>query len=300
MQQQLIHCNIYHVAQHCEVPIYLDGARVCDLVDEDGRWNWQIFRDWMPSDIQGKIAAILLPSAVNGCDEQAGIGGNNKDFSVAAMYEHICGFDRRNAQLMWKKTWQLNVTEQVVPLEERNTFFMENLEQWIYSNLSKGAKGRTVGSPPCGNFVKLNTDGACKDQGRAGCGGIIRGSQGEWLGGFARGLGNCSAIVAELWGVAKGLSYARRLGFTAVELNVDSVVLVQAIKTGRFSSSVGLPLVKHIRRMLESDWEIKIEHAYKESNKCAYALANIGCHLDRETIFYDSCPIPIKELLLAE
>ncbi|CAJ2662636.1 unnamed protein product [Trifolium pratense] len=374
----------------------------------------------MPSDIQGKIAAILPPSAVNGCDEPAGVGGNNNEFSVAAMYEHICGFDRRNAQLMWKKTWQLNVTErvrcfvwlltydrlltnsrksrmglghamcnycgnveettihvlrdcnlvnkfwlQVVPLEDRNTFFMENLQQWIYSNLSKGAKGRIDSAwcdywatachcfwtwrnkeihdaeftrpiyamqhvyrrvndyyqanktnrlmrikndmlvyiswkPPCGSYVKLNTDGACKDQNRGGCGGIIRGSQGEWLGGFARGLGNCSAIIAELWGVAEGLSYARRLGFTAVELNVDSVVVVQAIKTGRFSSSVGLPLVKHIRRMLDLDWEIKIEHAYRESNKCADAMANIGCHLDRETIFYDSCPIRIKELLLAD
>ncbi|PNX92647.1 ribonuclease H, partial [Trifolium pratense] len=62
----------YHVGQHCEIPSYLDGARVSDLVDEDGRWNWQIFQDWMPSDIQGKIAAILPPSAVNGCDEPAG------------------------------------------------------------------------------------------------------------------------------------------------------------------------------------------------------------------------------------
>ncbi|GAU47307.1 hypothetical protein TSUD_283760 [Trifolium subterraneum] len=147
--------------------------------------------------------------------------------------------------------------------------------------------------PPSGNFVKLNTDGASKDLSRAGCGGIIRGSQGEWLGGFAKGLGSCSAVIAELWGVAEGLSYAKRLGFTAVELNVDSIVVAQAVKSGNSNSPVGLPLVKHIRRVLNSDWEIKVEHAYRESNKCADAMANVGCQLDREIIFYDSCPTPL-------
>jgi hypothetical protein len=33
--------------------------------------------------------------------------------------------------------------------------------------------------PPSGTFVKLNTDGAQKDHGPAGCGGVIRGSQEE-------------------------------------------------------------------------------------------------------------------------
>jgi hypothetical protein len=44
--------------------------------------------------------------------------------------------------------------------------------------------------------VKLNTDGACKVGGGAGCGGLIRGSDGQWLGGFAKNVGRCSAYVA--------------------------------------------------------------------------------------------------------
>jgi ribonuclease HI len=75
---------------------------------------------------------------------------------------------------------------------------------------------------PKDNFVKLNPDGACKDQHVAGCGGIVRGSQGEWIGGFAKCLGSCSAFVAEIWGVLVGLHYARSLGFSKVELTVDS------------------------------------------------------------------------------
>ncbi|KAI5401921.1 hypothetical protein KIW84_066401 [Lathyrus oleraceus] len=38
--------------------------------------------------------------------------------------------------------------------------------------------------PPKLNCAKLNTDGACKENNIVGCGGVICGSQGEWLGGF--------------------------------------------------------------------------------------------------------------------
>ncbi|PNX63747.1 ribonuclease H, partial [Trifolium pratense] len=56
-------------------------------------------------------------------------------------------------------------------------------------------------SPPQTNYIKLNTYGAFKDQHTAGCGGVIRGCDGEWLGGYAKGLGLCSAFVAKLWDV---------------------------------------------------------------------------------------------------
>jgi ribonuclease HI len=251
---------------------------------------------------------------------------------------------------------------QVVPLEDRNIFFMEDYQQWIHLNVRKEVQRRNGGAwcdfwatachslwmwrnkethddgyvrpihivrqvrqrvdeyyqaqrthevmkhreslvvhvgwlPPSGNFVKLNTDGARKDHGSAGCGGIIRGSHGEWLGGFAKGVGTCSAFVAELWGVFEGLKFAKRLGFMAIELNIDSSVVVQVIKTGRLNSSVGMTLVRNIQRLVNMEWEVRIVHAYRESNQCADALANVGCTLDREIIFYDDCPPHIRNLL---
>ena len=51
---------------------------------------------------------------------------------------------------------------------------------------------------PIEGWVKLNTDGSCRENGRAGCGGIIRGSDGEWLGGFSKSIGVCSAYMVEL------------------------------------------------------------------------------------------------------
>ncbi|MCI64562.1 ribonuclease H protein, partial [Trifolium medium] len=74
-----------------------------------------------------------------------------------------------------------------------------------------------------------NSDGSCQDGGRIGCGGILRGSQGEWLGGFAKFIGHGNAFLAELWGVLEGLRYAWRLNFRKVELHADSLIVVGAI-----------------------------------------------------------------------
>ncbi|GAU10806.1 hypothetical protein TSUD_425900, partial [Trifolium subterraneum] len=87
--------------------------------------------------------------------------------------------------------------------------------------------------PPKASFVKLNTDGAYRKNQIAGCGGVIRGCHGEWLGGFARCVGLCSAFVAELWGVLEGLRCVQRLGFSNVELNIDSEVVVQVMRERR-------------------------------------------------------------------
>ncbi|PNY11102.1 hypothetical protein L195_g007701 [Trifolium pratense] len=46
-------------------------------------------------------------------------------------------------------------------------------------------------------------DGAREAYLRCGCGGLIRGDSGEWIGGFSRGL-ESSVLVADLWGVWEG------------------------------------------------------------------------------------------------
>jgi ribonuclease HI len=145
-------------------------------------------------------------------------------------------------------------------------------------------------------FVKLNTDGAYKEEWVAGCGGVIRGIHGEWLGGFAKGVGLCSAFVAELWGVYEGLRQAYRLGFRKVELNIDSEAVVRVLKKGSSTSASGCSLLKRIRNLLQKNWFIEVSHTYRKANKCADALANIGCTLATECVFYDRCPAQIIDM----
>lgn len=52
--------------------------------------------------------------------------------------------------------------------------------------------------PPTSNMVALNTNGAGKDHMLTGYGRIIRDTSGCWLSGFAKFLGPCCALMAEL------------------------------------------------------------------------------------------------------
>lgn len=51
---------------------------------------------------------------------------------------------------------------------------------------------------PSTRRVQLNTYGARDKRGNAGCEGIIRGNEGEWLGGFIKHIGVYDAYIAEL------------------------------------------------------------------------------------------------------
>jgi hypothetical protein len=99
--------------QNIDIPTELCGAKVCDLVDIHGNWNWPLFQNWMPMHIQSKIAAVLPPHADNGRDVQLGVGGNYAEFDIASMYNKLCGFEESGTDQLWRRIWKLGVTERV-------------------------------------------------------------------------------------------------------------------------------------------------------------------------------------------
>ncbi|KAK2406678.1 heat shock 70 kDa protein [Trifolium repens] len=77
----------------------------------------------------------------------------------------------------------------------------------VVSSISSAV--RQVGwVPPCDGWVVINTDGAKSMAHSSGCGGLVRGSMGDWIRGFAKGLGDCSVEMAEIWGAWEGLQLA--------------------------------------------------------------------------------------------
>jgi ribonuclease HI len=62
--------------------------------------------------------------------------------------------------------------------------------------------------------------------------------------------------VAELWGVYEGLKYVKNMGFTAVEVNVDSLAVVEALKRKTKSNVTGGALINQIRQIMNLDWEV--------------------------------------------
>jgi hypothetical protein len=52
--------------------------------------------------------------------------------------------------------------------------------------------------------------------------------------------------------------------------------------------------MKYIWRILELDWKVEVSHTYRETNRCANALTNIGCSADYETLMDDVCPFHLS------
>jgi ribonuclease HI len=113
---------------------------------------------------------------------------------------------------------------------------------------------------------------------------------------FVKYVGVCSAYTAELWYVLEGLKYAWHRGFRFLELDVDSVAAVQAIKSGATTSVNGISMIKSICRLLDQAWEVKIVHSYIEANSYADALVNTGCSLHLNIVYFDKCPSQVRHL----
>ncbi|KAK6945219.1 Ribonuclease H domain [Dillenia turbinata] len=83
--------------------------------------------------------------------------------------------------------------------------------------------------PPARDVIKLNIDGsALRPNCHAAAGGIFRDFEGAWVAGFSANVGTCLVVAAELWGVREGL-LAFKKGFRSIELEVDSMVLVDML-----------------------------------------------------------------------
>lgn len=123
--------------------------------------------------------------------------------------------------------------------------------------------------PPAGGFVKINTHGAAKgNTRRAEAGGLIRDSQGEWIGGFHRHIGITTNTLTELWAVRNGL----RLDKVAISL------LQQEFLPARPYFN----LICARRFLLSTFQSASIRHVHCEGNKCA----NFSQLLDFVYIFY--------------
>ncbi|KAL4367107.1 hypothetical protein GQ457_05G029110 [Hibiscus cannabinus] len=113
---------------------------------------------------------------------------------------------------------------------------------------------------PQARWVKMNVDAVVSIADHtAGVGGVLRDSCGTWLFGFARFVGRCAALIAELWAI-------------------HDVRIVNS----RSAEVTGSNLVESIRRLVSKDWEMVVVHIGRELNRVADLLAKRGRRLSIE------------------
>ncbi|KAI4313562.1 hypothetical protein L6164_026527 [Bauhinia variegata] len=130
--------------------------------------------------------------------------------------------------------------------------------------------------PPIG-WVKCNVDGSSrKAQHSAGCGGVYRDGQGKWVNGFARKLGYCSSMKAEILAIYTGLAEAWRLGFRNLIIESDSKSAVDLVNRGCSASGKLAKSIKKARKYLRKEWQVNIVYIPREYNGVADWLSKFS------------------------
>ncbi|GAU15867.1 hypothetical protein TSUD_40880 [Trifolium subterraneum] len=153
---------------------------------------------------------------------------------------------------------------------------------------------------PQEGWVKLNCDGTHKSSANlSGCGGLLRDSSSICLVSYACILGTCDhALHAEMWGMYLGMGLALRQGITHLPVDSDSKVLVDMV-TGNCTMNGSIPtLVRRIRDLKSMNWQVHINHTWREGNKSTDWLANFSLSLNSfELHVLEAPPRDLKRLL---
>ena len=169
--------------------------------------------------------------------------------------------------------------------------------------MQKGLTDRWVQwQPPLVGWRVLNTDGAVKGViGPAGAGGVIRDDNGQWVMGFSEYLSHCTAVKAELHAALRGLQFAKAACIQKLWLQMDSTVVVDMLTRVKPWHTEFSSLLHQCHNLLNWEgWEVKVTHCYREANRVADKLAQMGLTGQLGAITYQTPPRETQEALYAD
>jgi ribonuclease HI len=106
-------------------------------------------------------------------------------------------------------------------------------------------------------------------------------------------------VWAELWALRIGIEMANQLNIKNVIFEMDSLVVVNMVNLGSSPNAFLQPLLQEVITLLRHPgWSTSVCHVYREANRCADLLANLGhTSLDFNCNFIDVFSPTLKLLL---
>ena len=81
------------------------------------------------------------------------------------------------------------------------------------------------------------------------------------------------------------------MGFKYIHLELDSKVVLTWLTNPNMSYPTNMMhLICDCRNLLEQDWEVRVQHIYREANACTDALAKRGTHQQNLLTVYSTYP----------
>ena len=151
--------------------------------------------------------------------------------------------------------------------------------------------------PPT-NFLVLNVDASYLEDDHTGaCGAIIKDVGGMFVAvSTAKILHVADIVSAESAVLVEGLKLAISIGCNVVFVQMDNLVVVEALNHNARHSMIATPILDECRSLLGEFGKVSIEHCIRELNQVAHVLALKGQD-DPPTVWLDSPPPFIISLL---
>ncbi|GLJ11050.1 hypothetical protein SUGI_0141360 [Cryptomeria japonica] len=132
--------------------------------------------------------------------------------------------------------------------------------------------------PPMGNFYKLNFDGAARgNPGISGISCVIRNQEGNILvAGYGR-IPNGSNKIAEAKALLLGIKLAIKFKACNLIIEGDSQNILSSLLKKRTPNWQVDYIIQEARELIPLLVPYQIVHCYREANKVADILANLGC-----------------------
>lgn len=141
-------------------------------------------------------------------------------------------------------------------------------------------------------FVKLNTDGSCR-QLSCGAGGIIRDHNGDLICAFTKPLGEGSSSWAEASTLLFGIKWCVDNGLTNIMAESDSKMIVDCVNVNNNIPRKIINEVKEIKECLSIS-NSSVVHGSRESNMVADRLASMSHSIKQFKLFHEIKDLPTR------
>uniref|UniRef100_M1DFI8 RNase H family protein n=1 Tax=Solanum tuberosum TaxID=4113 RepID=M1DFI8_SOLTU len=150
----------------------------------------------------------------------------------------------------------------------------ESVRYLLISNISNKRIVQVKWLNPSNSFVKINSDGSCKD-GYCGGGGVIRDHRGHLIFAYSLNLGHGTNNWAEAKALLYGVEWCVRNEYDYTLAESDSKVLVDCVNDINSIPWRIYDEVRELKAHMETTGFI-LSHCYREANKVADHLASLS------------------------
>ena len=100
-----------------------------------------------------------------------------------------------------------------------------------------------------------------------------------------------------LWALRDGINLCISLNLAAVEIELDAKLIVDLLGQALDTSNANDSILADCKEGLKCIPQVKVQHCYREANKCANTLARWGAMLAKDFVLFLQPPSDVLFLL---